>query len=89
MLFMNLCFLHGPELIPITIMLNFNGLLVVSSTFFLNLHLIFLVLTMKIYQIICFRVQLSEFLIQGNGLPSQLAVTSGSVQKYWLMHSRK
>jgi hypothetical protein len=38
-----------------------------------NLHIIFLVLTKKIYLVLCFIVQFSKFLIQGNALPYLIA----------------
>jgi hypothetical protein len=47
----------------------------------LNSLLIFLVLAMKIYTILCFVVQLSRSCIQDNGPPSLLAITNSSVPK--------
>jgi hypothetical protein len=44
-----------------------------------NFHLIFLVVTAKIYPVLCFVMQSSEILIRGNGYPSLLPVPSGSV----------
>jgi hypothetical protein len=35
---------------------------------------------MKIYLVLCFVVQFSEFLFRGSGLPALLAVTIGSVK---------
>jgi hypothetical protein len=56
--------------------LNLNGLLCVCNfTFALNLHFIFLFLDIRIYLILHFVVQASQFIIQDNEAPSTLTVT--------------
>jgi hypothetical protein len=85
-------FLHGPGQMPITVMLNFNGFCFPNFTFPPNLHFIFLVLTMKNYLILHFVFQFSEFLIQGNRLPSVSSHKWFSLKIHttkWLMHSCK
>jgi hypothetical protein len=70
MFFVNLC-----------TFLNLNGLLcVLNFMFSLNLHFIFLVLAIKIYLVLCFVVQFSQFIIRDNKLPSTLTVANSSLK---------
>jgi hypothetical protein len=82
---------YGPGQMTIATKLNLIEFMFLQLYIFPEFPPYFVVLTIKIYPVLRFVLQFSEFFIQGNRLRSLLAVTNGSVKIHisWLMHGCK
>lgn len=83
-------FLHCPGQIPITLMLNNRFYVSTTSSFPQIFHFIYLVLTIKIYPILCFVVQFSRVSYSRQLISFPVNKQSQMVQSeniYSLMHS--